>query len=79
MKPLQVEEVQFRLFRRFMLLSRPLHIYKVANFIMIKLRHKNILKSKQILPSPGFCPLRSQTSDSEGRHSDCKTRKITHQ
>ena len=68
MKPLQAEEVQFRPLRRFMLLSRPLHIYKVANFIMIKFSHKNILKSKQILASPGFCPLSSQTSDSEGRH-----------
>ena len=53
MKPLQAEEVQFSLLRRFILLSRPLHIYKVANFIMIKLSHKNILKSKQILASSG--------------------------
>ena len=63
MKPLQVEEVQFRPLRRFILLSRPLHIYKVANFIMIKLSHKNILKSKQILSSSGY--LSCQTSDSE--------------
>ena len=51
MKPLQAEEVQLK---RFIASSRPLHIYKVAHFIMIKFSHKNISKSKQIFPMAGI-------------------------
>ena len=50
MKPLQAEEVQFMLLSGFISPSRPLDIYKVAHFIMIKFSHKNILRSIQIFP-----------------------------